>query len=60
MTIFLRRELRVWPNLDVEVSLHSTLLEHRPSLVLIGLYSFMMSIYPIVSHNLHDIADEID
>lgn len=26
MTIFLRRELRVWPNLDVEVSFHSMLL----------------------------------
>ena len=56
MTMFLRRELRVWPNLDVEVSFHlSELWLPRVDQVL-----FIHIIYPIVPHNLRHIAHEID
>lgn len=44
MTMFLRRELHVWPNLDVEVSFHSTFprIGHAtPRLVLIQPHSFI-------------------
>ena len=41
MTIFLRRELQVWPNLDVEVSFHSGVL-----------YALLIALYSIHNINL--------
>lgn len=55
MTTFLRRELRVWPNLDVEVSF----LPAIPRVVHASCGSFT-SMHPTVPHDLHHIAHEID
>ncbi|KAF8553116.1 hypothetical protein OG21DRAFT_1414891 [Imleria badia] len=54
MTIFLRRELRVWPNLDVEAR------SFNRATPRVDLTLFLHICYPIVSHNIHHIAHEIN